>query len=137
MKLAKLVAGSDKLRKINSRFVRITGYKNGWDKKGIATAICRSYTPKEFKAGRIVDARDKNKYTTSIKFIDKGLNIKVSCSCPDYTFAGWEYANHVVGASDIIYGNGEPPVEKNPSNRPGLCKHLLCLAKFIKDKHGL
>lgn len=136
MKLAKLMAMSDKIRKINARFVKITGYKNGWDRKGIATAICRSYTPKEYKLGRIVDAKDKSKYTTSIKFVDKNLNVKVSCSCPDYTFR-WEYANHKAGASDIVYSNGEPPVETNPNMKPGLCKHGLALAKYLRDRHGL
>lgn len=137
MKLAKLVSASDKLRKINARFVKIVGYKNGWDKAGHATAICRTYTPREYKGGRVVPATDYKRYTSSIKFLDKQLNVKVSCSCPDYTFAGWEYANHLAGASDLIYGNGEPPTIKNPQNKIGLCKHLLALRAFIQNKHGV
>lgn len=136
MKLAKLIAVSDKLRKINSKFVKITGYKNGWDRKGIATAICRSYSPREYSNGRVVPAKDLNKYTTSIKFLDKQLNVKVSCSCPDFMYR-WEYANHRIGVSDIIYSNGEPARETNPLNRPGGCKHILALAQFVKDRHGL
>lgn len=136
MKLAKLVNSSDKMRKANSRFVKLVGYKAGRDKKGLATAVCKTFTPKEYKLGRVVDAKDKNKYVSSIKFLDDKLNVKVSCSCPDYCFM-WEVANHRHGASDIIYSNGEPPLEKNPNNRPGLCKHLLALRAFIKNKHGV
>lgn len=137
MKLAKLVNASEKTRKINARYVKIVGYKAGRDKQGLATAMAKTWTPKEYKGGRIVDSHDHNKYVSSIKFLDKNLNVKVSCSCPDYTFAGWEYANHKQGASDIIYGNGEPPIEKNPNLKPGLCKHLLALRALIKQKHGV
>ena len=49
----------------------------------------------------------------------------------------WEYANNLVGASDIIYGNGDPPDETNPKYRPGMCKHLLALRTLIKAKHGI
>jgi hypothetical protein len=136
MKLGKLVALSDKMRKINSKFVRITKYKAGRDKQGFATAVCQTFTPREFKQGRVVPSNDHNRYVSSIKFIDKNLNVKVSCSCGDYCFR-WEYANHKVGASDIIYCNGEPPVETNSKMRPGLCKHLLALRAFIEKKHGV
>lgn len=133
MKLAKLVNGSEKSRRINARFVKVVGYKAGRDAKGFATAIAKTWTPKEFKAGRIVEARDQNRYVSSIKWLDKNLNVKVSCSCPDYTFAGWEYANHQQGAADIVYGNGEPPLEKNPNLKPGLC---IAKNALITTIHG-
>ncbi len=136
MKLAKLIAVSDKMRKINARFVIITGYKNGFDRAQVPTAICRSYTRKEYKLGRVKDASDKNKYTTKIQFISRKYDVKVSCSCPDFTFR-WEVANHRAGVSDIKYSNGEPPTTTNPNMKPGGCKHILAMAKFLKDKHGL
>lgn len=138
MKLDQLVAKSERMRKLNSNLVKIVGYKTGFDKKGVPTAICKSYTPKEYIIGnRIVNARDKNRYTTSIKFIDKKLNVKVSCSCPDFTFAGYEWVLAQLGAADIIYGNGDPPDVRNASHKPGLCKHLLALRKVLKQRNGV
>jgi hypothetical protein len=137
MKLAQLVKSSDKMRKLNARLVKVVGYKAGKDRNGIPTAISKTYTPREIGVdGRIVPAKDHNKYVSSIKFLDPKLNVKVSCSCPDYCFR-WEVANHKHGASDIIYSNGEPPLERNPNNKPGLCKHLLALRALIKAKHGV
>ncbi len=138
MKLDQLVRQSDRMRKANSKLVRVVGYKTGFDKQGLPTAVAKTYTPREYTVGmRLVKARDQNKYVSSVKFLDKKLNCKVSCSCPDFVFAGWEWSNAQVGASDIIYGNGEPPDIKNPGHRPGLCKHLLALRQLIKDKHGI
>jgi len=48
----------------------------------------------------------------------------VSCSCPYFMFVcEWALAYH--GSSDVLYGNGDPPVEKNPRYAPVVCKHLL------------
>ncbi len=135
MKLSQLVKMSGKLRKINSGFVRIVAYKEGRDKKGFAVALAKSYTPTVFKGGKRQAAKDKSKYVTKITFIDNKLNVKVSCSCADFVFGGWEYANAKRGAADIIFGNGEPPTVKNPDNRPGLCKHLLAVAEEVKSRH--
>lgn len=134
MKIAKLFNATDKVRRINARFVRVIGYKAGRDKKGFATAIAKTYTPQEFKGGRVVPSADKNKYVSSIKFLDEKLNVKVSCSCPDFCFR-WEYNNHKAGAADIIYSNGEPPTVMGTSI--GLCKHLVALRLLIKNKHGV
>lgn len=137
MKLNQLVSKSDRMRKANARLVRVVGYKTGFDKLKRPTAVARTYTPREYTIGmRLRQAKDQNKYVSSIKFLDKELNVKVSCSCPDFMFRH-EFANSQVGASDIIYGNGEPPTETNPSHTPGLCKHLLALRKILKDKHGV
>lgn len=137
IKLNKFVQMSDRMRRINSRLVKIVGYKTGVDKQGIPTAVARTYSPREFIiGGRLIKARDQNRYTSSIKFLSKSLNVKVSCSCPDYMFR-WEWANAQQGASDIIYGNGEPPDDTNPQYNPGMCKHLLALRKKIKDTHNV
>ena len=137
MKLNYLVSKSNRLRKLNARLVRVVGYKTGFDKKGIPTAVAKTYTPKEYTiGGRLVRAKDQNKYVSSIKFLDRSLNAKVSCSCPDYMFR-WEYANAQAGASDILYGNGEAATTTNPGNQVGLCKHLLALRALIKEKNGV
>lgn len=120
--LGDLVRMTERMRRINARFVRIIGYKTGIDKNGVPTAVAKTFTPLEYTIGhKVVRAKDQNRYTSSIKFLKKGtMNVKVSCSCPDYCFR-FEFANHTVGASDIIYSNGEPPDETNPNYNPGLC----------------
>jgi len=136
MKLSELVRLSERMRRINARFVKITGYKTGFDANNVPTAVCRTRTPLEYTIGhKVVKAKDQKPYTSSIKFLDKKLNVKVSCSCPDYLFR-WEVANHLVGASDVIYSSGEMPEGTNPDHRPGMCKHLLRLRSHIKEKHG-
>lgn len=137
MKLNALMAKSTRLRKLNATLVRVIGYKTGRDKKGLATAVAKTFTPKEYNVhNKLIKARDQNQYVSSVKFLDRQLNVKVSCSCPDYLFRH-EYSNHTVGASDIIYGNGEPPVETNAEMRPGLCKHLIALRTIIMEKHNV
>ena len=136
--ISELVRISDRIRRINARFVKIIGYKTGVDKNGIPTAVCKTFTPLEYTVTkRVVPAHDTNRYTSSIKFLQKGTRyVKVSCSCPDYMYR-WEFANAQVGAGDIIYGNGDAPDETNPKYNPGLCKHLLALRTKVKDKHGI
>ncbi len=137
MKFDVLVNKTDRMRKMNAKLVRVVGYKTGFDKKGIPTAISKTYTPREYIIGnKLVRARDQNKYTSSVKFLDKKLNCKVSCSCPDFLYRH-EWALAQVGAADIIYGNGEPPDETNPGHKIGLCKHLVALRAIIKQRHGI
>ena len=56
--------------------------------------------------------------------------IKVACTCGNNLFQ-WEVANAYRGGSDIIYSNGDFPIEKNPGLRPGCCKHVLKCLLFI------
>lgn len=58
--------------------------------------------------------------------------IKAYCQCPDYLMV-WEYVAARRGNTDLMFGNGEPPVERNPNMRMGACKHLLTLFKTIKQ----
>jgi len=137
MKLAKLMNSSDKMRKINSRFVKVVQFKIGKDRYGLPTAVAKTYTPIEYTVTRrLQPARDQNRYVSSIKFLDRALNVKVSCSCPDYCFR-FEVANHEAGASDIKYSNGEMPTTTNADMQPGLCKHLIALRKIVKDKYNV
>jgi len=137
MKLGELVRRSEPLRKINSKLVRLVGYKTGVDRNEIPTVVCKTWTPLEYIIGnKIRRSADQNKYTSSIKFLDRKYNIKCSCSCPDFMYR-WEWANNQVGAADIIFGNGDPPDIQNPGHVPGMCKHLLRLRTEIKRRHGV
>lgn len=60
--------------------------------------------------------------------------LKLACDCGNNLFQ-WEVANAYRGASDIIYSNGDMPIETNPGMRPGCCKHLLkCLMFMVYAK---
>lgn len=63
--------------------------------------------------------------------VHKSKKIHVTCQCYRYLYF-YEYALHTVGASDIIYSNGEFPVEKNPSLIKSTCKHLLAVMMRIR-----
>lgn len=59
--------------------------------------------------------------------------VTVSCSCEDFCFT-WEYALWTWGAAKIKFCNGEPAVMKNPGNYPGMCKHLVKVAKLVLER---
>lgn len=63
------------------------------------------------------------------KPIHKHRKVLVQCACENFVYV-FEYANATVGASRLIYSNGEPPVFTNPALLPGLCKHAVRLAKI-------
>jgi hypothetical protein len=137
MKLNQIVAKTDRMRKLNATLVKVVGYKAGRNRAGLAVAVAKTYTPKEYNSHlKVVKSRDQNKYVSSVTFIDSKLNVKVSCSCPDFMFRH-EFSLHHYGAADIIYGNGEPPVITNPGMRPSCCKHILALRALIKAKHNV
>jgi hypothetical protein len=65
----------------------------------------------------------------------KTKQVWVSCSCKRFLYY-WEYALHKRNASEIRYGNGEPPMSTNPRLMISCCKHVLtvlryCLAKKV------
>lgn len=64
------------------------------------------------------------------KPIYKQKRVLVSCDCENFMYT-WEFADNHWGAAKIKYSNGEPPVATNPGYHPGMCKHLVCLAKEI------
>lgn len=59
--------------------------------------------------------------------------VHVGCSCPFFLFYA-EYALHKYNAAEIRFSNGEPPVVRNPKERPLLCKHLVKLIGKIHAK---
>lgn len=70
---------------------------------------------------------------TNLKPIGKQRRVFISCNCEDHCYT-WEYALAAHGATHIIYGNGEPPVMKNPYQIPGCCKHCCgVIARIIRE----
>lgn len=64
------------------------------------------------------------------KLLSKQRHVLVSCSCSNFMYY-WEFALHHWGSAVIKYSNGQPAVQTNPSNHPGMCKHLVALGKII------
>lgn len=137
MKLDAIVRKSLPNRKLNAALVKVVQYKTGRDKEGFAVAMARTYSTHEVNVlRRVIPAKDRSKYVSAVRFIDKRLNVHVACSCPDFKFR-WETALAHAGAAVIHYSNGEPPTETNGEMRPGACKHILALRELIKKKHGI
>ena len=138
MKLDQIVSKSFGLRKENARYVKILKFKAGRDKKtGLAYAAAQTYSQKVLNVHRkIVPSTDRNKYVSKITFLNKKLDVKCACSCPDFMFT-FEFALARKGAADIMFSNGEAPDERNPKYAPGCCKHLIALRNLIKEKYDI
>lgn len=70
---------------------------------------------------------------TDVKAVSRQKSVLVSCDCEDFMYT-WEYALSTWGAARIKYCNGEPAVVKNPGNYPGMCKHLVAVAKLAVER---
>lgn len=117
----------DRLEKARTT-VKVTKLKLGVSKRTrLATAIARVYSLDRVKSGV-----KRNRYVTSISFYAK-RKVKVSCSCPDFCFMA-EYALWKKGSADLVYSNGEPPVDKNPRMIPMACKHLAAFWFYLDEK---
>lgn len=66
------------------------------------------------------------------------IECEVDCDCPDYRYT-WAWVNKQrgasrVGPSSLNQAWNQAPRIKNPWNRPGLCKHLLALRKYLEGQ---
>lgn len=66
--------------------------------------------------------------------VHKHKKVLIQCSCENFVYV-FEYANASVGASRLIYSNGEYPHMTNPQLAPGCCKHVIALAKIAIEKN--
>ena len=117
----------------NSRDVILRSIKSGVTRTGrLPKVIAVAYSPvtPEGKAKRQISMHKCSVTAVDQKKGFKGY-VKVLCDCEYQTYYN-EVALHKHGASDIVYSNGEPPVDRNPSYKPNLCKHLYALCKRIK-----
>lgn len=93
-------------------------------------------TVEERKKGHKNRLHSQRVYMADPSFTDKfsdANGIKVSCNCERFKF-WYEVALARKGAADIIYSNGELPVNTNPTMKIGLCKHLVKVLRYIKKK---
>jgi hypothetical protein len=134
MNLRQIIKKTQGERMDNSKFVRFSNLKAGYDKQGFAYIYAKSWSTHHYnEEGRVVKNLDRYKYVTYIKFLDQKLNVDVSCSCADFMFR-WEYALNKKGAAEIYYSNGQPAVTTNPKSIAAPCKHLIAMARTIQDK---
>lgn len=125
MNIAAIVKNIDWGRQERAEYVRLVSVKYGRSKTtGQPRSVAKAYSKREGS-----DA--SNRYTSQVICLDGDSNVKVSCSCPDFYFHGWEYALSKQGAADIIYGNGQAP--QKPV-KPGCCKHLFYhISQLVKS----
>ena len=117
----------------NAKYVKLVSIKKGYH-NGLAYIACRSRSTAVVNPfGHVIPNRDPKTYVTMFTFLDKKLNIKASCSCPDF-FYRWEVALHHKGAADIQYSTGTDPDVTNPGMVAGCCKHLIALRTYLKEK---
>ena len=123
-------------RREDARLVKVVQFKAGRDRNGFAYAAAQTYSTHRVNVhGKIIKAQDRSKYVSKIAFIDKKLNVKVLCSCNDFCFV-WNWALHRKGAAELLFSTGDPPDQRNPTYRPGCCKHLIALRELIKKKYN-
>jgi hypothetical protein len=111
-----------------SAYVKLTSVKTGVSKSSGKRKIIAQAVSIDKKSP------DRVKYNASLEFHGDD-RVKLSCSCSDFLFR-WEYALTQKGGADIVYGDGDPPDDKNPSQKPGCCKHLVALI-FVAQERGL
>lgn len=124
--LAKIINATPPERIELSSFVKITDIRVGTSRasgKVRLVAKTRSLEKKSY---------DRSHYSTMLE-AHEGGRVRLSCSCDDFMFR-WEYALAARGGAQILYGNGEPPVDTNPRMKPGCCKHLIALIYLAKQR---
>lgn len=133
----KLLRLTPRLFHNNSRDVIVKKFEDKVTKGGLRAIAALSFSPdsKTIKPHKqVVIGLDKSETTGRGLKISNCKRIKVQCSCQSYIYQGFEYANSLYGASEILYGNGDPPRTTNPQNSPGLCKHLVKIVSLILEK---
>lgn len=136
MTLKQLQYNTPRDRALLSKEVQVTGVQKKMIKPEQRRKVtATTFSPFDPKTGA---RRSKpEKYKTEVESLigdNKPISknyVKVSCSCGDW-WSHWEYAVNKRGAADIKYSNGEPPVVQNPTQIPGMCKHLYALARLIQ-----
>lgn len=120
---------------------------NAVDVEAAKVEMKRTRTARPVIAGRMVtydpwrNGRIRRVHETYIvgmgeddkQVVNRHKKVLVQCSCESFVFT-FEYANATVGASRMIYCNGQPPNFTNPAFIPGMCKHLIALAKIAMEQ---
>lgn len=134
MTMKQIINKAGSIRRNASAYVDLLQTKVKKSKAGNPLVVCKTRsnaTPQ----GKAKAKGSANTYVTTIEVLPSSKVI-VSCSCDDFMYT-WEAALNLKGAARIEYSNGELPNEKNPTNIPGCCKHLVALGQSLIDKGKL
>lgn len=124
--LAKILNSTPPERIELSSFVKITAIRVGTSRKsGKVRLVAKTKSEGHAQS-------DRSHYTTMLEVHGAG-RVHLSCSCDDFMYR-WEYALSIRDGAQILYGNGEPPVDTNPRLKPGCCKHLVALIYLAKQR---
>ncbi len=117
----------------NSGTVSFKSVRKGSNRAGYPKVLAQAYSA-ETPQGKRKAAPAVHQCSLTALDKKKGFSgfVKVSCSCEYFTYY-CEYALYKQGAADITYSNGDPPVDRNPSLTPSLCKHLFALLTGLKS----
>lgn len=137
MTLREMIRGTPRLFINNAVDVEAHRYKMKTTKTGKPVVHGIMWTNDPFRPQKI--RRYHETYLVGLdenqsKPVNKHRKVLAQCTCEAYVY-NFEYANCRRGAAYMIYCNGEPPVWTNPGLAPGLCKHLIALAKIAIEEN--
>jgi hypothetical protein len=123
LRKATVLSKMNQVRVNNAKFVSIRSYSQS---KGRTITTTREPGHPPRKHQQKIYAADPS-YTGKLS---ECPNVYLSCTCDDWQFTcEWVAAKN--GCADIRFGNGAPPVERNPNSRFLLCKHCIVVASYI------
>lgn len=132
LSLRQLINATPALMRNNAKFTGVKSLKHARTRNGMP-AIRAKVWSQYGKSGKQVYSCDIIGKEDVDLPVYKQKRVLVMCSCENYCY-WWEVANTHWGAGKIKYSNGESPDVTNPGLHPGLCKHLVCLAKEVLTK---
>lgn len=115
-------------RKDKAKNVVLVGVKPGYLKSGAPKINATAYSTANADG---TSNKQKNRYKLVVYGTDPNQRlrdgaVKVSCSCPDFTYT-YEVTLKNAGAADIVHSTGEPSDIRNPGQVRGVCCHLARL----------
>lgn len=134
MTMKQIISKAGPARKAAALYVDLVQTKVKKSKAGNPLVVCKTRSSTTLQ-GKAKAKGSASTYVSTVEVLPSSKVI-VSCSCQDFMFT-WEAALNLKGAARIEYSNGELPNEKNPSNVPGCCKHLVALGQSLIDKGKL
>jgi hypothetical protein len=122
MKMRDILAKTPESRRQNAAFVKVRNIRVQRTAYQTLKYIAQTYSTHDAKGD--MKRGSPTVYETTVE--TNGKQVVVDCGCDDFKFV-FEYALNLKKAARLKRSNGEPPIEKNPRNRPGCCKHLYTL----------
>lgn len=145
LSLKAIMRSTPPLFRNNAEDVVIKSYNYTWTKNGFRAvgAVCKDmfFSQRPHQCTIIgLDGRYLDRYgkivakKSSVPPLYKQQRVQLSCPCEAFVFYGAEYALWYHGAAQIKYGNGQPPIHRNPHLVPFMCKHLYKVAELIMSR---